>query len=500
MVRPPVLARLLGVTVALLLSQCRPCGAVLDCIGFEAYSQCGEPEEAFRHEQGDVPCEEATELAGYCVCESEGCTDEANAIRVEIDCVGKGAELAELDSARNCSTVCSKHSSNMWIAGIAASVGASCSTAVGLIVQKSAQLKNQALPTDKRPPEFFGFIMAPLWIMGFLLLVLVPLPFNLMAVTWAAASLIAPLAAVTLVINQVLAPFTLDESLSRVDVVATVIIVAGVVLATAFGTHCESSYTPDDLIELYAEPPFLICAATLLVCLVTSYVTIRRWRRTLPAKLDTEAMAALGGQAPERVGGRFPTQPVLHASYFDWDSPILARAPATRVRPKRLGQVCVAYAFLAGATGALMQIVFKGIGELVGAAAFDHWALWVFIPLMVILATCQMSFLNKVRRARCLCLEGCESPEPGQMKQPRELAGDGGLQRGEVLPNVQRLADCHDDTDGHAVLRGVQGPRWAHRLGVLHGRRSAGDTWSPPAHQTLHGGRTPGGSTGEKRG
>merc|ERR1711871_1916822 len=32
--------------------------------------------------------------------------------------------------------------------------------------------------------------------------------------------------------------------------------------------------------------------------------------------------------------------------------------------------------------GALMQIVFKGTGELIGAAEFGHWALWMSIAVV----------------------------------------------------------------------------------------------------------------------
>jgi hypothetical protein len=49
---------------------------------------------------------------------------------------------------------------------------------------------------------------------------------------------------------------------------------------------------------------------------------------------------------------------------------------------------------MAGAYGAVMQIVFKGTGELVGAAAFDSPALWVSAVAIVPLATAQMAYLN----------------------------------------------------------------------------------------------------------
>ena len=42
-----------------------------------------------------------------------------------------------------------------------------------------------------------------------------------------------------------------------------------------------------------------------------------------------------------------------------------------------------------------MQIFFKGVGELVSAGQFDHWALWVFIVLVTCIAVGQGSYLNQ---------------------------------------------------------------------------------------------------------
>lgn len=44
---------------------------------------------------------------------------------------------------------------------------------------------------------------------------------------------------------------------------ATAVIVFGVVLATAFGTHCESEYKPEQLISLYSKLPFIIMAGAI---------------------------------------------------------------------------------------------------------------------------------------------------------------------------------------------------------------------------------------------
>lgn len=336
--------------------------AVPTCRKFEAYLQCGPPVEEFRAPEMDLKCDEFVVGAGYCVCAEEECKDEANWIRVEIDCapldlVAQATETGHSSESRSCVSVCAKYESNMWIYGVISSIGASCATAGGLIIQKMAQMKFQALSEDERPYSVAGCIFAPLWIIGFLLICLVPLPFNLMAVTFAAASLVAPLASVTLVLNQILAPFALGETLSRADIVGTIVIVAGVVLATIFGSHCESSYTPDDLLMLYTRLPFLIAATFSVVSMCVALAVIKSWRTTMPEHISAHDMEMLESGAPTRV--------------------------------------CIAYAFIAGTMGALMQIVFKGTGELIGGAEFGHWALWMSIALVCIIGAAQMSYLNQ---------------------------------------------------------------------------------------------------------
>ena len=195
----------------LLVAGAAPAGAseALMCVTHESWTQCTADLDldTFRGPAtGASSCSTPIATAGFCVCLQAGCNAEANLIRIETAC--------EEAVPATCDEKCAAYTSDLWILGIIASVGASFSTASGLVIQKIAHMRTQALPVDKRPSMFFGFIVSPMWILGFVLLVLCPLPFNLLAVTWAAASLVAPLASVTLVLNQCLAPCTLNEKLT----------------------------------------------------------------------------------------------------------------------------------------------------------------------------------------------------------------------------------------------------------------------------------------------
>jgi hypothetical protein len=345
-----------GCAVLVLTSLAAPAlgSEVLTCLTHESWTKCTADLDLETDREPDKACDAPVTTAGFCVCKQEGCDADANLIRIETAC---DASCDERPAPRQCTTCdehCAAYTSDLWILGILSSTGASFSTAAGLVIQKIAHMRTQALPVDKRPPMFFGFIVSPLWVLGFVLLVICPLPFNLLAVTWAAASLVAPLASVTLVLNQCLAPCTLNEKLTRTDIAATAVIVAGVVLATAFGTHCESSYKPDDLLLLYTRVPFLIMAACIVLAILLAFFTARRWRKTQPDVLESDENNRI--QAPTSV--------------------------------------TISYAFMAGAYGAVMQIVFKGTGELVGAGAWDSPALWASAVAIIPLATTQMAYLN----------------------------------------------------------------------------------------------------------
>ena len=70
-----------------------------------------------------------------------------------------------------------------------------------------------------------------------------------------------------------IAPWALKESITRVDKLATLIIVAGVVLSTAFGSHNSVAWSMSELLELFEEPLFIIVTAGLW-CLTTPAIIV----------------------------------------------------------------------------------------------------------------------------------------------------------------------------------------------------------------------------------
>ena len=59
-------------------------------------------------------------------------------------------------------------------------------------------------------------------------------------------------------VTQVLAPWMLNEKLTRLDWIATGVICVGIVCATAFGSHCSYTYTLQQMVNLFEETIFIV--------------------------------------------------------------------------------------------------------------------------------------------------------------------------------------------------------------------------------------------------
>lgn len=119
-------------------------------------------------------------------------------------------------------------------------------------------------PEEDHPPEVQPKIIFWYWIwyvgiclMGISALLDVGMLFFLLflIVSYALApsSLLAPMAAVTLVFNTIMSFLVLHEKISKLDIVSIIIIVVGAVLAIVFGSRDETDHDLDGLIELYND-------------------------------------------------------------------------------------------------------------------------------------------------------------------------------------------------------------------------------------------------------
>ena len=105
-----------------------------------------------------------------------------------------------------------------------------------------------------------AFVLQPLWWAGFGGLLIGNVT-DWVALAFAAASLITPVGATTIVANMWMSQWLLGETLTRRDVAGTCLIMVGVILVALFSSRAESCASVDTLLALYLEPGFLGLAA-----------------------------------------------------------------------------------------------------------------------------------------------------------------------------------------------------------------------------------------------
>ncbi|RLN89563.1 hypothetical protein BBJ28_00021836, partial [Nothophytophthora sp. Chile5] len=146
----------------------------------------------------------------------------------------------------------------MWVAGFLISLVFSVLNSVGINLQKLSMTRNDAAEVKK------GTFKQPLWVLGFALVCLGSL-LDFVAFGMAPQTLLAPLAALSLVWNMFIAPIFHKEKVTRQNILATFVIFVGVILTVIFAGHSTPSYELQDLIRLYQQPvmyayiSFIVC-------------------------------------------------------------------------------------------------------------------------------------------------------------------------------------------------------------------------------------------------
>ncbi|DBA02409.1 TPA: hypothetical protein N0F65_007228 [Lagenidium giganteum] len=148
----------------------------------------------------------------------------------------------------------------MWIAGFTISLIFSVLNSVGINLQKLSMTRNDASSEKK------GTFKQPLWVLGFMLVCLGSI-LDFVAFGMAPQTLLAPLAALSLVWNMFIAPIFHKEKVTRQNIVATIIIFAGVTLTVIFAGHGTPDYELEDLVRLYKQPVmylYVLCVGSFL--------------------------------------------------------------------------------------------------------------------------------------------------------------------------------------------------------------------------------------------
>lgn len=150
-------------------------------------------------------------------------------------------------------------------------------------------------------------VKQPLWMLGFGLVCLGSL-LDFVAFGMAPQTLLAPLAALSLVWNMLIAPIFHKEKVTKQNIVATAIIFFGVTLTVIFAGHSTPSYELEDLIRLYQQPA-MYAYIILIVCFIGGLFTFCRYiERTHNFEEGLFHIICYGG-----IAGTFGGQSVLLA-------------------------------------------------------------------------------------------------------------------------------------------------------------------------------------------
>ena len=154
-------------------------------------------------------------------------------------------------------TVCEEGSGNasrgdFWL-GIVASIIGSIMLNLGINIQKLAFVQLAKIPTAKRVKIY----CYPLWIIGFTVY-LVGNAGDAIGLTFTAQSIITPLGSVSLVSNLFFAWLLVGEKIDKATLVATALIILGVVSIVVSSNASCSSFTLEILMQRFRQVSFLV--------------------------------------------------------------------------------------------------------------------------------------------------------------------------------------------------------------------------------------------------
>lgn len=172
----------------------------------------------------------------------------------------------------------------MWFVGVTLCICGCIFSSVGLILQKhSFNVGEEKLPLLRRWR----------WWLGCFCLLITGAVLDGIALMWTPLSIIGPLSGLTIISNSVLAMHFLGENASTLDLGATLIVVLGTVLTSAFGSHESPDYDAEALIGLFEHwyiPLYYLCTLGILF----GSALVLAWRKR-PSWVDMFAFANIAG-------------------------------------------------------------------------------------------------------------------------------------------------------------------------------------------------------------
>jgi len=170
--------------------------------------------------------------------------------------------------------------SSLWYVGVIVSIIGSILSNFGVNTQKYSMIQEIRRSSAER-----SYFSQPIWVLGLVMVILGAVA-DFGALGFAAQSLITPVGGFTMVANLFFASYWLGETITRLDLAATLLIILGIILVAAFADKSSQCFSLDSLMCLYKRPQFIGYAVVIFGSIVVVYVGIIFTRRRIIALKD----------------------------------------------------------------------------------------------------------------------------------------------------------------------------------------------------------------------
>jgi len=160
-----------------------------------------------------------------------------------------------------------------WWIGVLLAIGGNLIDATGWTLEKRSHINQQR--ENPKKVDSIGYLCHCQWWQGFLLHAGGSIV-SAVSLGLGDQALLMPLFSITLVFNSLFAFIFLNEKLSRLQIVGTLLIVVGCAFAVAFGPKSDDvGYSAPELVAMFQNVPLLIFFALCTVAVVADYVVLR---------------------------------------------------------------------------------------------------------------------------------------------------------------------------------------------------------------------------------
>ncbi|KAJ2839715.1 hypothetical protein FBU31_000643, partial [Coemansia sp. 'formosensis'] len=264
--------------------------------------------------------------------------------------------------------------------------------------------------TSATAPQSKTPFSSPVWLVGLVIFILGNVV-NFIALQFAPQSLVAPLGAVSLVTNVIIAPLLNDEKISLFDVGGIVLIIAGCVIVVVFSGIVQQDYRLCVLIQLLKAKPTVIYLCLIFILILAIYIFLWTVERGVTHYLqehhqlgDSDTLAivhtheSLPYLRPPTTWFQKTTRFLLRNPLLIFDRHVRPISPSSRHVQYGLP---LAYASLGSLMATLTTLFAKSLINLLSVSIFDHdnqftsFITWGILLVTAFTAASQVYWINQ---------------------------------------------------------------------------------------------------------